>query len=90
MLPLATFADLGAQPSTPRCPEDHSWMKQCLQNALWKTARRPMEPLSAQIDSMATKIVAKTLRRAIKRRQHRTKTDHIVLQIVLAPIADFA
>ena len=85
MLPVATFIDLGTKPGPPRCPGDHSRMKKCVQNALWKRARRPIEPLSAQIASKTAKMVPNGAKRALKMCQnHIQKDNHIVSKIMIA------
>ena len=88
MLPVATFIDLGAKPGPPRCPGDHSRMNKCVQNALWKKARRPIEPLSAQIASKTAKMVPNGAKRALEMCQnHVQKDNHIVSKIMIARIA---
>ena len=76
MLPIAIFIDLGAKPGPPRFPGSVARMKKCVQNALWKRARRPIEPLSAQIVSKTAKMVPNGAKRALKMCQNRIQKDN--------------
>ena len=68
-------------------PGHHSRMKKYVQNALWKRARRPIEPLSAQIASKTAKMVPNGAKRALEMRQnHIQKGNHIVSKIMIARI----
>ena len=63
-------------------------MKQCIQNALWKRVRRPIEPLSAQIASKTGKMVPNGAKRALDMcEKHVQKDNHLVSKIMIAPIA---
>ena len=70
--------------------EDHSRMKKCAQNALWKRARRPIEPLSAQIACKTAQMVPNGAKRALKMCQNHKKNNHIVSKIMIARITNFA
>ena len=62
-------------------------MKKCVQNALRKKARRPIEPLSAQIASKTAKMVPNGGKRALKMcRNHIQKDNHIVSKIMITRI----
>ena len=68
-------------------PEDHPRMKKCVQNALGKKARRPIEALSAQIASKTAKIVPNGAKKGFKMCQnHIQKDNHIVSKIMIARI----
>ena len=86
MLPIATFADLGAKPGRQGVREDHSKMNKCVQNARWNQACRPIQPLSAQIASKTAKVVPNGAKRALKMWQNHQKSNHIVSKIMIARI----
>ena len=62
-------------------------MNKYVQNAVWKRARRPIEPLSAQIASKTAKMVPNGAKRALEMCQnHIQKDNHVVSKIMIARI----
>ena len=71
MLPVTTFIDLGSKTRPAKVPRGGgARMKKCVQNALWKKACRPIEPLSTQIASKTAKMRSNDAKRAQKSPQN--------------------